>query len=245
MSSARRIAASRANGKKSQGPVTPEGKARSAANATKHGLASPESAAQAVCLTNENRTTYIELHEELIAEHAPATATERLIVEEMAMCRYRLNRAVFFESALIDNQMDEMEAELARTWELTDHATAAALGFRKLTEASPALPILHRYETRLSRQFDRCLRRLTALRTTQKSELPIEPSPKNEHPEPDPTLPSHQQPTPVAQSPLGLERKPFVAPPQPAPEMDGLHHQTRRHDSEPAPGPASPLPRAA
>ena len=245
MSSARRIAASRANGKKSQGPVTPEGKARSAANATIHGLSSPESVAQAICLTNENPAKYIELHHALIAELAPATTTEHLIVEEMAMCRFRLNRAVFMESALMDHQMDEMAAELAKTLEVADHATTAALGFKKLTETSPALPILHRYETRLSRQFDRCLRRLAALRAEEKSELPIDPSPKNEHPELEPTLPSHQQPPAVAQPPLGPERKPFVAPPQPAPEMDALHHQARRHDSEPTPGPASPLPRAA
>ena len=51
------------NGKKSQGPVTPEGKARSAANATRHGLASPGRLADSVCLTIETREEFLHLHQ--------------------------------------------------------------------------------------------------------------------------------------------------------------------------------------
>ena len=83
MSSARRLAASRANGKESQGPVTSEGKARSAANApTRHGLASPNRAGHSVCLNYESRDGFLLLHDTLVTKHAPVTATEHLAVHE-------------------------------------------------------------------------------------------------------------------------------------------------------------------
>ena len=108
MSSARRISSSRANGKRSQGPVTPEGKTRSSANACRHGLATSAELgrlAESVCLTNESPAQYIQLHDALIAEHLPSTTTQLLIVEEMAVARWRLRRAWVMETALVDNQM--------------------------------------------------------------------------------------------------------------------------------------------
>ena len=99
MSSPRRIAASRANGSKSRGPVTPEGKAGSASNATRHCSASPERAVHGVCLQNENPAEFNLLYESLVDEHHPATTTEHLIVHEMAASRGRLDRALAVESA--------------------------------------------------------------------------------------------------------------------------------------------------
>ena len=139
MSSARRIAASRANGKKSQGPVTPEGKARSAAGApTRLGLASPDRDGRSVCLKHENRDEFPLLHDTLVTKHAPVTATEHLTVHEMAVVRWRLQRAWLMETAL---------------------------AFRE----SPSLQILLSYETRLKRQFNRCLARLANLRAQRKN----------------------------------------------------------------------------
>ena len=123
MSSARRRAASRANGKKSHGPVTPEGKARSAANATRHGLAAPGRLADSVCLSNETPAHYVQLHEALIAEYTPATTTEHLLVEEMAVARWRLQRAWTMENALLDNQMDRMMGDLDKDYETMDETT--------------------------------------------------------------------------------------------------------------------------
>ena len=246
MSSKRRRASSRANGSKSHGPVTPEGKARSAANApTRHGLASPERAVSGICLRNENPAEFTLLHEALITEHAPVTTTEHLIVHEMAVSRWRLHRAWNMETALLDNQMDHMIGDVAKTYDSIDGATRAALAFRDLSEKSPALPVLLRYETRLSRQFDRCLTRLAALRADRaKANLPAEPNPGNEHQSNDPQL-QHRQPAHTAQrSENGGRQSPIVIPAA-TPQMASVHDSLPQHDREPATGPSSTLPRAA
>ena len=80
----------------------------------------------------------------------------------MAVARRRLQRAWLIETALLDNQTDHMMDDLAQAYESMDEAVRAALSFRKVTETSLSFPILLRYESRLSRQFDRSLARLTA-----------------------------------------------------------------------------------
>ena len=250
MSSARRRAASRANGKKSQGPVTPEGKARSAANATRHGLAAPGRLADSVCLTIENRAEFISLHEAFAAEHAPAKPTEHLLVEEIAVARWRLQRAWVMETALLENQMDRMMDDLERDYETMDEATRLTLAFRDLAEKSPTLQVLQRYESRLSRQLERCLKRLTALRSPKETpdllNGPTEPNPTNEHFE-KAAQPAESAPPAAGQSsPIGdCVRQSAVTPAASAPELGVFPRGSQRDDSETRPEPAPSLPRAA
>ena len=79
MSSLRRILSSRANGARSRGPVTPEGKARSRLNALKHGLSSALAAVPPSRSREFNR-----LYQGLRSDLRPATPAEDSVVRRLA-----------------------------------------------------------------------------------------------------------------------------------------------------------------
>src|SRR3954463_8754418 len=89
--------ASRANGALSRGPATPEGKARSAQNGTRHGLAGPFR-----LLPGEDAATYERLRAALLARHAPADAAGEHWVEELAFAAWRLRRLRALDAAALD-----------------------------------------------------------------------------------------------------------------------------------------------
>jgi hypothetical protein len=80
-------ATSRANGAKSHGPVTPEGKALSAQNASTHGIfKSPFG------IRNEQDALFLQLEAEFIEEWDPQGPTETALVDQLVICRWRLRR---------------------------------------------------------------------------------------------------------------------------------------------------------
>jgi hypothetical protein len=250
----RRLAAAiRVNGNNPQGPVTPAEPKPGPSSAP----SSPDRAASSVCLSNENQGEFNLLYDSLVTEHAPATTTERLTVHEMAVNRWRLQRAWLMEAALLDNQMDHMLEKIERDYDSTDEATRTALAFRDLTEKSPSLSVLLRYEARLTRQLDRCLARLASLRATRdKSNLPCEPNPKNEHPDNPivdaPELPlassaeSEAQPAECEQPRRRELRESNPArSPSSTPRVAEIRESGGRQAPESAPAIAPPLPRAA
>jgi len=95
--SPRSAAASRDNGRRSRGPKTPQGKARSSLNALKHGFWSRDLVNP---LIDGKRTVadFNALLAELIAGAKPSGALEEILVEEIAACYWRLRRALRFES---------------------------------------------------------------------------------------------------------------------------------------------------
>ncbi len=152
MSSQRRINSSRANGAKSRGPVTPEGKRKSSANSVRHGLL-----AQCIVLEDETSELFFELLADLTREHNPQTETQRILVETMAIARWRLMRLWTYEREII-------EAEVGRTPPGTHGPAAqAGLAFRSLAENGRVLDLLNRYESRLDRQYARALNLLMKL----------------------------------------------------------------------------------
>ena len=158
-------AASRANGAKSHGPVTPEGKATSARNSLRHGLTS-----KAVVLPSESQEGYEALLESYVRRFQPADAVEMDLVESMAASRWRLRRIVGIETQLLAGGI-----KLAG-------GSRQPLGYA-FRDREESLTALTRYENSLNRSFDRALKQLQLLQ--QARPLPPPEDLQNE-PEPAP-----------------------------------------------------------
>ena len=89
MSTEHQIAANRANARQSTGPRTADGKARSARNNFRHGLASGR-----LIVPGESPGDFDELVESLRAEYNPATGTEDQLVLRMAQHFWLSQRAI-------------------------------------------------------------------------------------------------------------------------------------------------------
>jgi len=87
--SQRKLEANRENARFSPGPVTEAGKATSAQNNFRHGLTG------AFCLLpDESQNEFNKLHADLSEEHQPATATESMLVNDMARHYWLYQRAL-------------------------------------------------------------------------------------------------------------------------------------------------------
>ncbi len=171
MSSNRRKIASRANGAQSRGPITPEGKIRSARNATRHGLM-----AKCVVLDNESKDGFDTLLAGFVERFAPADPVELGLVEEMFSAFWRQRRAWAIETQIMNGAISTQPPD-------QDELTRLTEGFISIA-AQPPLELMHRYETRLHRIFQRALANLILMRSLQELtppaeniELPNEPSP--------------------------------------------------------------------
>src|SRR5262252_1417286 len=158
MISEKHSAAARANGALSRGPKTPEGKARSARNALRHGLL-----ANSVLLTGEDPERLRSLFEGYIERFQPQDDAEFSLVEQMVSATWRLNRATTIETHILDVAMAE------KTGSPVDRL---ADGFGDLA-STPKFSLIERYQTRLHLMHSRALRDLAMMR----KKLP-QPSPE-------------------------------------------------------------------
>jgi hypothetical protein len=94
MPTAKQIAACRANGQESRGPITPEGKAKSRCNALKHGI----DANQQIMFAEsaEDLAELAEYHE----FHSSANAQERFLVDTLVYNLWRFRRLRVVEADL-------------------------------------------------------------------------------------------------------------------------------------------------
>src|SRR5208282_4705477 len=118
------VAASQANGKKSKGPKTPEGKARVSLNALKTGAyAKSDKARREIMLRKgENPDDFEQLHQEFTEEWQPGYVTEAMLVKTIAEKSFDVAqlRAAWSESQLNSLRIAEIQAQrqelLARRW---------------------------------------------------------------------------------------------------------------------------------
>jgi hypothetical protein len=99
--SSARAEASRKNGARSRGPTTPEGKARSAQNALKHGMR----AQKYVVLPEEDAAEFAALEAALILELAPQGVLQSILVRRIARAAWRLERAERLEVELFEERL--------------------------------------------------------------------------------------------------------------------------------------------
>jgi hypothetical protein len=183
ISDARRAAA-RANGAKSQGPVTPEGKAKSALNAITHGLT-----ASAIVLTTESKEKYAALLASYLEKCDPDGPIENDLVEEMVAAKWQQRRVAAMIAALIDVEMDQMEKEIADQFENIDNTVRTVLAFKKQAKESATLALLNRYAARHAREYHRALRHLREIQSERRdqNDPPASPNEKSQN-EPKPNV---------------------------------------------------------
>jgi hypothetical protein len=154
--SERKLAANRANAKKSTGPRTPEGKARSSLNAVVHGLA-----ARRQVLPNEDRRAFDAFARALRQDLRPAGAVQALLVEEVIEAAWKLRRAAAAQERVVRHALLRY-AGAARKQALTPGRLLAD-AINGDARAEPFMTLEH-YSERLQRSFFSALRRLERAR---------------------------------------------------------------------------------
>jgi hypothetical protein len=199
MRTERQKQAARANGAKSRGPNTPEGKLASSRNAMTHGILSGT-----IVLKGESEERFNALLANLHAELQPQTTVEVTLVENMAVARWRQMRIWGMEKAIMEHEI-RAQSEARGSQEdvgddtftgtedgaCVDNATRCALAFRTLSDDSRSLELINRYESRYDRQYLRAHRRFMELvdrRTPPPVQSPVRVS-SNAAPEPQ-TIPA-------------------------------------------------------
>jgi hypothetical protein len=163
MSSQIRIDSARANGAKSHGPATPEGRARSRAARLTHGLTSDQ-----LLIEGESEEQFNALREEYLDEYQPQTRSRFDLVDQLVAARWRHNRVLALQTALIDRQIHHQEPEIRREYDVCDGETRAAIAYQHLIEEGSALESFNRHETRLSAELRRTMKQLDTPPKNQK-----------------------------------------------------------------------------
>ena len=159
-SSEKRIAAARANGAKSRGPKTPEGRlkcAQAASNQCKHNML-----ADSILLKGESRKSFTAMLEHYYQAFQPRTDPERDIIKKMAVSYWRQMRTW-------STAQTQFNQEIGRQNPTLPTPVKASLAADTLNSESQILQKALRYETAYDRRFRSALRDLELLREFQNS----------------------------------------------------------------------------
>ena len=181
MPSDRKRQSARANGAKSQGPATPEGRAKSSRNSLRHGLS-----AKSVLLPAESHQQFQLLLDAHIQQFQPANDVQMELVEAMAIARWRLRRVWAIETSLLANELTRRAEDIDDEFSDLTSDDRLAWVFQRLADGGQSLALLARYEGNLNRAFDRAFRQLNTL---QSAAAPSRESPVQNEPKPEPSAP--------------------------------------------------------
>ena len=154
--SEKQLAANRANARKSTGPRTPEGKARSSQNARKHGLAASLAAA-----SPEDLEELARLKSSLFAFYRPVNSEEQFALERVAQAQQTLLRASRLESGLTATCLNTALKD--RAAHRYDHSHALGEGFHRMARQSNSWTLFLRYHAQADREYRRAIFELRKL----------------------------------------------------------------------------------
>src|ERR1700724_365319 len=183
MISERQQDANRRNAAKSHGPKTPEGRAAVRHNALKHGF----TAAEIVLPTVEEQLDFEQFRAAFEAEHQPVGPTEEVLVEDIVIARWRLNRIRKMEPGFFALRQEVLKQRVKDDFSSLDAQAHLALIVRDDAQDADTLGKMSRCEGRFERTFYKALKelqRLQALRSAVSdsgngtvSQSPISPDP--------------------------------------------------------------------
>jgi hypothetical protein len=151
-------AASRANGAKSQGPVTAEGKAVSSRNALRHGLT-----AFHLALSNEDSVAFNLVLTDYMAEYNPTTPTQINLVERMALAQWQIYRGWTAEVATLNIQVEANRSILEQRYTHFCHSVPTAHAIESALAKGGSLQHINRCLNRVNREYYQALRTLREL----------------------------------------------------------------------------------
>ena len=163
-SSLRKIESARANGAKSQGPVTSQGKQASSLNAVRHALL----ASKTVVLTHESSNRFQQVFQSYVDQFQLSGDVETDLVEKMAVAKWQQRRGWSIQTATLDNRMDAQDEDLKRKFERVDEPTRLAIAFSAEANDSKALALLLRYESTHRRTYNKAFQNLLDLQAARK-----------------------------------------------------------------------------
>jgi hypothetical protein len=183
MSSQLKSETARINGAKSQGPTTPEGRARSSQNALSHGLSSVN-----VVIAGENPAEFAALRASYIERFQPTGYVESELADTMAAARWRLRRINRIETTLLDREQSEIEKAIAAgSAEGGDFDSHLASAFDRMANTQKTPALLIRYERHLTRIYEISRKELQILQKSRATRASAgEPRKVQNEPKPEP-----------------------------------------------------------
>jgi hypothetical protein len=208
MATQSQINANRRNARKSTGPKTPEGKAKSRRNALQHGLT-----AKTCMLADEDPNDLLDMIAEISEKFDPQDTDEDFLIERMAKARLRYGRIMPLEASIFnlrlvvdkapDPLMEAQGASCQRAW-----------AYMRDANGGNALSKLSRYETSLLREYDRSRQELEKLQKIRAAKSIPPPIVEKLRKEPDPPItPIESVPSAAGKPAPGTRHpQPFEAP---------------------------------
>jgi hypothetical protein len=159
MPSELKSATARANGAKSRGPTTPQGRATSSMNALSHGLT-----AKTLILPHENQDLFLEMFTAYFDLFRPANQMEIDVVSDIVANRWRLRRTWRYQTAILDVEMATHAPEFEKCHEQFDEDMRGVLAFLALANNSRGYDTALRTDIHLTRTYRKALDELRRLR---------------------------------------------------------------------------------